>query len=79
MGYWLAILERVQMIDVGMNEFFSAKASQSYLDAYFHDEITSKVKAVDFEVAESLSRAQANPLEQVKPLDQANPLELGWP
>jgi hypothetical protein len=74
-GYWLAILEHVQLIDVGMNEFFSAKASQSYLDAYLYDEITDEFKAGGGEVAEfeSLNRVSA------KSLEQANPLELGWP
>lgn len=39
MGYWLSILERVQLIEIGMNQFFSAKTAQSYLDTYIYNEI----------------------------------------
>lgn len=62
MGELPRIMERIHMIDIEMNNFFSAKDSQTYLDTY----LDADVKVMEDEVLESLSN--------VSELS----LELGW-
>ena len=62
MGELPRIMERIHMIDIEMNNFFSAKDSQTYLDTY----LDADVKVMEDEVLESLSN--------VSELS----LDLGW-
>ncbi|NYB52626.1 MAG: hypothetical protein HVN35_08730 [Methanobacteriaceae archaeon] len=62
MGYWLAILERVNMIEIGMNQFFSARESQSCLDSYLYAEFSDETINLDGEISESLIQVHTKPL-----------------
>jgi len=52
-GEWPRIMERVHLIDMEMNHFFSAKDSQTYLDTYLFGD----VMVIGEELLESMSIA----------------------
>ncbi len=44
LGHWPKILERINIIDVNMNQFFEYKPVQCYLDAYLYNMIKNSQK-----------------------------------
>ncbi len=51
MGHWPRIMERIHLINLGLNSFFSEKPVQSSLDTYLHE----SVKVNERELLKSLS------------------------
>lgn len=58
MGHWPRIMERIHILNLGLDSFFSEKPKQCYLDTY----LESTVKADVDEVLESVSINQIEPI-----------------